>query len=444
MIDSSATIPSRKAMRDFLAIWAGQVISLFGSSLTSFSLGVWVYQRTGMATKFALMGFFSSFPAILFSPVAGALVDRWDRRWAMILSDFGSALTVLFLAALLFMGHLQLSSIYAALVVSSLFTAFQWPAYSAITALLVPKDQLGRASGIEQSGQAASQLLAPAAAGFLLAAIRIEGVMLIDIATYAASLLILLWVRVPRLSAPLGEKPEESRLFAQIRVGWRFVVERPGLLALLFYLAMINLLAGFNLALATPLVLSMASPAALGIVLSVASAGLLAGGFVMSVHGGPRRRMHGVLGFGLLYGVGFLLVGLGRSIAAIAAASFLLMLSVPLINGCSQAIWQSKVPPRLQGRVFAVRRMIAQATLPVAFLIAGPLADWVFQPLLRRGTLAGPLSRIVGAGNGRGIGLLYVLLGVLALGAGLLAWRSARVRSLEDDLDDWQDAGAPS
>src|SRR5436305_5942518 len=125
MIDSSATIPSRKAMRDFLTIWAGQVISLFGSSLTSFSLGVWVYQRTGMATKFALMGFFSSFPAILFSPVAGALVDRWDRRWAMILSDFGSALTVLFLAALLFMGHLQLSSIYAALVVSSLFTAFQ-------------------------------------------------------------------------------------------------------------------------------------------------------------------------------------------------------------------------------------------------------------------------------------------------------------------------------
>src|SRR5215217_4446783 len=109
MLDSTAATAratGHKAMLTFLAIWAGQMISLFGSSLTSFALGVWVYQRTGMATKFALMGFFSSLPAILFSPIAGALVDRWDRRWAMILSDCGAALTTLFLATLLFTGRL--------------------------------------------------------------------------------------------------------------------------------------------------------------------------------------------------------------------------------------------------------------------------------------------------------------------------------------------------
>ncbi|HEY0512816.1 MAG TPA: MFS transporter [Thermoanaerobaculia bacterium] len=422
-------------MLTFLVVWGGQLVSLFGSSLTSFALGVWVYQRTGMATKFALMGFFSTLPAILFSPVAGALVDRWDRKWALILSEAGPAMMTLALVALLVLNHLALGYIYAAMVVSSLFTAFQWPAYSATTPLLIPKEQLGRANGLEQSGQAASQLLAPAAAGFLLAAIHIQGVMLLDVATYLVALLTLIYVRLPRPNEPAGG---EIRLSGQVRAGWRFVADRPGLMALLLYLAMINMLAGFNLALATPLVLSIGSPAALGIVLSVSSAGLLAGGFVMSVQGGPRRRMAGVLGFGLLYGLSFVLVGLGASLPAIAAASFLLMFSVPLINGCSQAVWQSKVPPALQGRVFAVRRMIAQATLPLAFLIAGPLADWVFRPLLTEsGALAGTLGRLLGTGDGRGIGLLYILLGILALGGGAVAWRSGRFRRLEEELPDW-------
>lgn len=427
-------------MLTFLVIWAGQVVSLFGTSLTSFALGVWVYEQTGMATKFALMGLFSSLPAILFSPVAGALVDRWDRRWAMILSDSGSALVTLVLAALLFSHRLELGYLYAALVVSSLFTSFQWPAWSATTALLVPKHQLGRASGLEQSGQAVSQILAPMAGGFLLVAIHIQGVMLIDVATYLAALLTLLWARVPRPAGsgePASEKP--PKLSEQVRAGWRFIADRPGLRALLLYLAMINLVAGFNMALATPLVLSIASPAALGIVLAVASAGLLLGGLVMSAHGGPRRRMAGVIGFGLVYSLGFLMTGLRASVPLIAAASFLAMFSVPLVNGCSQAVWQSKVPPALQGRVFALRRMIAQATLPLAFLIAGPLADWVFEPLLSEGgALAGSLGTLLGTGKGRGIGLLYVLLGLLALAADALAWRSRSLQRLEEELPDWQ------
>src|SRR6476469_9832087 len=117
---------ARGSMSTFLLLWSGQMVSLFGSSLTSFALGVWVYQRTGMATKFALMGFFSSLPALLFAPVAGALVDRWDRRWAMILSDGGAALATLSLTALLFADRLELGYIYIALVISSVFTAFQW------------------------------------------------------------------------------------------------------------------------------------------------------------------------------------------------------------------------------------------------------------------------------------------------------------------------------
>jgi DHA3 family macrolide efflux protein-like MFS transporter len=424
--------------RTFLVIWGGQVASFFGSGLTSFALGVWVYEQTGRATQFALMGFFSSLPAIVVSPLAGALVDRWNRRWAMILSDSGSAVVTLLLAGLLLAGRLELSHLYLGMAIASLFSAFQWPAWWATTTLLVPKDQLGRASGFDQFGQAASQFLAPAAAGLLIGAIGIGGVMLVDLGTYAVALATLLAVRVPR-PAPAGEAVagRTPSLFAQAKVGWRFIVDRPGLRYLLLYLAMINLLAGFNMALATPLVLSMGSPAELGVVLSVSSAGLLAGSFAMGAHGGPKRRMAGVLGFGLLYGLGFVLIGFATSLPAIAAASFLLMFCVPIINGCSQTIWQTKVPPGMQGRVFAVRRMIAQATLPLAFLLAGPLADSWFQPLMAEGSaLAASVGRILGAGESRGIGLLYLVLGALALATSASAFLSNRFQRLEDELPD--------
>lgn len=436
--------PVAPPLRTYLMIWAGQVVSTFGSSLTSFALGVWVYERTGLATQFALMGFFSSLPALLFAPLAGALVDRWDRRWTMILSDGGAALVTVVLIALSLGGGLQIEHLYVAMVVASLFISFQWPAYSAVTTLLVSRDQLGRINGLEQFGQAASQLLAPLAAASLLVAVGLPGVMTLDLVTFVLALATLLWVRVPRpprLSHPDGAGASEAALRDQVRMGWRFLAARPGLRGLLLYFAMINLLAGFNMALLTPLVLSNASPAGLGLVLSISSAGLLAGGLAMSLHGGPVNRMRAVLGFGLLYGLSFMLIGLNAAVPAIAAASFLLMFSVPLINGCSQVIWQNKVPPHLQGRVFAVRRMIAQATVPLAFLLAGPLADKIFRPLLLEGgTLAGSVGRVLGVGPGRGIGLLYILLGICSMGAGVAAYFSRRLRGLEDDLPSWVEA----
>jgi DHA3 family macrolide efflux protein-like MFS transporter len=428
-------------LRPYLVIWAGQVISTFGSSLTSFALGVWVFERTGLATQFALMGFFSSLPALLFAPFAGALVDRWDRRWAMILSDGGAALVTAVLIGLFLGGNLQFGHLYVAMAVSSLFGSFQWPAYSAMTTLLVPRDLLGRVNGLDQFGQAASQLLAPMLAAFLLMAVGLPGVMTLDLATFLLAVASLLWVRVPRppRAALLDDAMVSDPPFLdQVRMGWQFLAARPGLRDLLLYFAVINLLAGFNMALLTPLVLSVASPAGLGIVLSISSAGLVAGGLAMSLHGGPARRMRGVLGFGLLYGLSFLFIGLNATLPAIAASSFLLMFSVPLINGCSQVIWQTKVPPDLQGRVFAIRRMIAQATVPLAFLLAGPLADRIFRPLLLEGgALAGSLGRVLGVGAGRGIGLLYVLLGICALCIGAAAYLSRRLQGLEAELPDW-------
>lgn len=421
----------------FSTVWFGQVVSMLGSGLTGFALGVWVYQTTGSVTRFALISFFVALPGIVLSPIAGALVDRWDRRWAMILSDSGSGACTLILALLLGTGRLEIWHIYVLQAISSAFGAFQWPAFAATTTLLVPKHHLGRASGMSQLGLAASQILAPGMAGALVARIGVPGVILIDFTTFLVALVTLLFVRFPRPRATAEGSADRGAILAEARVGWRFIRQRPGLLALLLLFATTNFSLAILQVLVTPLVLGFASAEVLGVVLSVAGFGMLAGGLVMSLWGGPRRRINGIFLFLAVQGGILLLGGLRPSAVLVASAAFVFLFAAPVLDGCSQAIWQTKVPPDLQGRVFAVRRMVAWSTLPLAYLLAGPLADRVFEPLLAPdGPLAGTVGRVLGVGEGRGIGLLFMTLGTMVLAAVAAGFRYPRLRRLESELPD--------
>ncbi len=434
-----------QGMRVFTLIWFGQLISLIGSGLTSFALGVWVYQRTGSVTLFALIALFATLPRIVASPLAGVLVDRWDRRWAMILSDSAAALSTLAIALLLWAGRLEIWHIYLATAVSSTFSAFQWPAYSAATTLLVPKKHFGRASGMTQLGQAISQIISPALAGALMATIEISGVILIDFATFLFALLTLLVIRIPEPETTDAGEAGKGSLLSEIIYGWTYITARPGLRGLLTFFAISNFLLILASVLLTPLLLNFTSPATLGTVLSIAGSGTLVGGLALSVWGGPKRRIYGVLGFELLLGLFILLAGLQPSVPLVTVAALLALFCVPMILGCSQAIWQSKVAPDVQGRVFATRRMIAEATWPLAYLVAGPLSDRVFEPLLAiEGPLAGTVGQIIGLGPGRGIGLMFILVGVLAMLVTIGGYLYPRLRFVEDELPDVIADGPPA
>ncbi|HEY75568.1 MAG TPA: MFS transporter [Thermoflexia bacterium] len=434
---TSSRRATAQGFRTFLVIWAGQLVSLVGSGLTGFALGVWVYQRTGSVTQFALISLSTALPGILFSPIAGALVDRWDRRWAMILSDVGAGLCTLAMAVLLLLNRLQVWHIYIAMAVSSAFSAFQWPAYSATTTLLVPQKHLGRASGMVQLGQALAQIVSPTLAGVLMGIIRIQGVILIDFATFLFAVFTLAMVRIPRPPTTEEGKAGEGSLLREAAYGWTYIRARPGLLGLLFFFAAANFVVGIVGVLFTPLVLSFTTTAVLGLLLSVGGGGFLTGSLAMSIWGGPKRRVYGVLGFNLLLGTVLFAAGFPPRAWILGVAAFLAYFSLPMINGCSQAIWQGKVAPDVQGRVFAVRRMVAWASLPLAYLAAGPLADRVFEPLMAEGgLLAGSVGRVIGVGVGRGIGLLYILLGGLLLLTTAVAYLYPRLREVERELPD--------
>jgi MFS transporter, DHA3 family, macrolide efflux protein len=423
--------------RTFLIIWFGQLISLTGSGLTGFAIGVWVFLETGSTTLFALIQLVTTLPNILMGPISGALVDRWDRRKAMLFSDSGSALCTLIIFILLSTGQLELWHIYILLTISAAFATFQWPAYSAAMTLLVPKKQLGRANGLVQVAEGMAQILAPVTAGVLIGIILLQGVIMIDLATFVFAFVTLLIVRIPKPGGTTEGQAGKGSILKEAFYGWKYIRTRAGLFALLIFFASMNFFTSIGTVLFTPLVLSLSTPAMLGLLTSSAGLGFLAGSLLMSVWGGPQRKMWGIYFTQVIIAFSLFILGFTTNLFILGLGAFLAFCSMPILRSCSQVIWQRKTAPDIQGRVFSFRRVIAYSSIPLAYLAAGPLADIVFNPLLAEGgQLTGSIGKIIGVGPGRGIGLIYILLGLLILIVTAVAFSYAHLRNVEDELPD--------
>jgi MFS family permease len=355
----------------------------------------------------------------------------------MLFSVVGCAVSTLLIVVLLFSGRLEIWHIYVFVSIRAGFSSFMGPAFSAATAMLVPKAHFGRASGMMQASQATSQILSPLLAGALMVVMSIGHLVLIDFATYFFAIVALSIVRIPEPVRSAVATGAERSLLRDALYGWTYVRERAGLVGLLIYFAIINFIVGVATVLLALMVLSFTNAQALGMILSVGGIGFLGGSLVMSVWGGPKVQVRGVFAFGALLGFCVMLVGMQASVPLIAVALCGLYFSVPLINGCNQAIWQSKTAPDVQGRVFALRRMVAWIVTPLAYLIAGPLADKVFQPLLNpAGVLSGSVGRFTGVGPGRGIGLMFITAGALTMLVPICAYFYPRLRLVELELPD--------
>jgi MFS transporter, DHA3 family, macrolide efflux protein len=424
-------------MKTFIRIWSGQLVSTLGSGLTNFALGVWIYETTGSATLFAITLLVAILPYIALSPVAGVLVDRWDRRLIMIMADSGAAVSSLFIALMLFTGRLEVWHVYLSAFFNSAFSTFQWPAYSAATSLLVPKAHLGRAGGMTQIGDAISQMAAPALAGAIFVTGGLRAILLIDVASYFVALLTLLTVRFPQPEATEEGQAAKGSFWQEAGYGWRYIRARPGLLGLLTTFAVLNFLVSTTFALYTPLILGLTTPDRLGYLNGVAGLGMLVGTLLMSVWGGPKRRIFGIFAAEMVLGFTTLLFGLRLSIPLIAINNFWFMLAMPISNGCSQAIWQTKVKQDIQGRVFSIRRMIAFSIMPLAYALAGPLAEGLFEPWMAEGgRLAGLLGPVMGTGPGHGIALIFTLFGALYMLGVCAIVLHPRIRRVELEIPD--------
>ena len=276
-------------------------------------------------------------------------------------------------------------------------------------------------------------------AAIFLGIIGVAGILAIDMFTFFIAIGALLAVHVPQpVTTQEGQKSKGS-LWKESVYGFRYIRERPSLLALLLVFFCVNLVAPFAFTLLSPMLLARTGNdvVALGVVQSAIGIGGLVGGIVLSIWGGPRHKIHGILVGLILVTLGMLLIGVGRSPFIWAAIAFFMIFFVPIINGSSQAIWQTKVAPDVQGRVFAARGMIAQIGAPVAMLLAGPLADRVFEPAMMSGGNWVPLfGWLVGTGPGAGMSLMFVIAGTLGMLVGLGGYAIPVVRNVEDILPD--------
>ncbi len=427
-----------QGMRTFLIVWFGQLISIIGSELTSFGMGVLIYERTGSPTLFALNILVAYLPSVILSPFAGALVDRLDRRKLMILADSGAGLASLGIALLLWGDVLQVWHVYALTAISATFNTIQFPAFGAATSLLVPKEHLGRVGGMQQAGYSLSALVGPGLAGLLYVTIGPTGIFLIDFATFLFAVATLALVRFPQPERATGSDEGGKSFLQEVLFGWKYIVARPGLIGLLTLFAFLNFCASLTFPLLTPMLLERTTPDMVGYIGTGAGAGMLIGALVMSAWGGTERKALTILPCEMMAGVGLVVSGLTPAIPLIAAGQFLFLGMMPISNGASQAMWQRKVAPGLQGRVFAARRMVASSITPLAYLIAGPLSEKIFEPAMAVG---GPLANsaiaaLLGTGPGRGIGLMLVICGGLYVLANLVGLAYPRIRRLDLELPD--------
>jgi len=363
----------------FFSIWVGQQLSWIGSRAGGFALVWWLTRETGSAQVLATATLGIIVPVVILGPIAGTYVDRWNRRLTILISDTSIALVSLFLAYLFWTGQMEIWHVYLVIVARSIGGTFHGPAIAASTTMLVPEEHLTRIAGLNQSMTGAIQVFGPVLGALLISIMPLHGVMLFDVATAAFAVLPLLFLPIPQ---PKPETMEEGeRLFTSLLIAFRFVWQKRGI----FYIAA---LAGFMNFIINPVFVLLpllvtehfqAGPLELGWLQSASGVGLIAGGLLLSLWGGFKKKVVTMYVGGGLQGLALALLGVVPSnlfpVAVVAMGANGLLNA--LYNGATAPVIQTVVPPDMQGRVFTLLASICQGVYPISLAILGPVVGLI-------------------------------------------------------------------
>ncbi len=401
---------------------------------------LWAWDLTGTVTGLVLVGVISYLPGVILSPFAGTLIDRWNRKLVLALSDAGAAVSTVILLYLFTTGQAEIWHLYATGALSGAFGAFQYPAYAAVVTTMVPKKQYARANGMQTVVGSASGIAAPLLAGSLLAIIDIPVIMVIDLITFGFALFTLIIVFIPQPEISKEAQEGKGSIWAETLHGFRYILNRQSLTAIFLLFTLSNIGAAFTFPMMTPMILAKTgdNSVILGMTRSAGSIGFLAGGLLMSIWGGPKKRIHIVNMSFILGGVlGGFIFGPAWTLSLWLLGSFFMAVFNPIINSAYIAILQAKVEPGLQGRIFGIEFAITTISFPLGQLVAGWLADNVFEPAMQPGgSMVNTLGPLMGTGPGAGIGIVIVIGGILGVLIGLTGFLIKPIREIEALLPD--------
>jgi MFS family permease len=426
----------------FYVLVSTQALSMLGSRMTALAVAIRIFADTGQAAPLLLVAFFNELPAMVANSLVGVWIDRWDRRWVMILADAGQALGTVLLLFSLLSGHFQLWHLYAVALMQGVFAMAQAPAKDAVVTMLVPEAHRDRANAVQAMAFPLAGVIAPAVVGLLYVVIGLPGIVLIDLATFAVAVLAIYWMHIPR-PARSGEAHDAGEGFWQeFQGGFGYLRDRPALLALVVYFTLLNFLLNGPLELALPYLMTITRSETLTGALLAANSlgGLIGAGLLAAYPGRFRSRLWVILPAMGMVGVMFVVHGTTRAPWLLALSIFLLIAGLQ-VWALYTSLLQSKVPPDLQGRVFSIIGQLGYLAATASFLLTGPLVDRVLEPTVGTDGWR-PVAGVVGEQAGAGMGLVLVGAGLMILLLTLLLGLVPAVRRLELTHPDYSAAAA--
>ena len=410
-----------KNFYNFLLLWSGEFISAVGSGLSSFGLGVYVFEQTGQASAMALVTLLAFLPGLLLSVPAGVLADRYDRRLLMLLGDGLSAVGLIFILICVLRGGAQVWQICVGVTISSLFSALMDPAYKATVTDLLTPEQYTKASGLIGIAGSAKYLVSPILAGFLLTLSDISLLLVIDICTFFLTVFTTLAVRGMLLAGGAAtassKKNREKAFFRELKTGWRAVSQRSGVLLLVLLSSAITFFLGFLQTLCTPMVLAFSDSATLGTAETICALGMLVSSIIIGMVS-LRKGYVKILSLSLA-GAGFFMAvfGLKESIPLMCASGFFFFAMLPFANTALDYLLRTNIDNTCQGRAWGLIGVLSQVGYVAAYALAGVLAD--------------ATARIMGVSVGRGAAKLITASGILLAATAFLLYHIKAIRSLE-------------
>ncbi len=436
--------PQLTGTRGFLLLWFGQFVSLIGSSLTRFGVVYWAWEETGRPLILGTLLLMALLPSLFFGLLGGALVDRWNRKWVMALSDCASGIVTFVLVGLYVTGNLRLEHVYVATLLLSLFEGFQMPAFTTIVTLMLPKEEYARFNGLRNTSQQAARIIAPFIAAAVLAKFGLLTIFTLDAITFFFAVGVLPFIAIP--DVPGKEQTFQKRFRDELLFGIKYIWESAPLRAMTLVLAGANFFnaMGFSILNAYYLARSGGSEFAYAAGMSVYALGYVLGGMLMLRWGGPKRNriLWAYVPLIVAFLFGNTTVGLGRSLPMWLVSTFIAAFWLPIGYAVRRALLQRKVPPALQGRVFGAEFLFVQAPVAAAYVIGPLLAEKVFQPFVEQGAgpVADTLRVLVGTDSAAGIALLFVVTGLSAATVVAIGLMVPALRHFEALLPDFDEA----
>ncbi|MBA4538401.1 MFS transporter [Bacillus aquiflavi] len=416
--------------KKFLILWFGELISNIGSGLTAFGLGVYVWQMTHSAVDVAMVEMAALLPMILLAPAAGVLADRFDRRLLMMLGDIVSGFGLIVMLVLMLTGDIQVWQICLCVGFSSVFSALLDPAYKATITDLLTEEEYAQASGMVGIASSSKFLISPIIGGLILAVSSMEVILIIDILTFVVTVIAILSVR--KSLAVKAQVKKELDFFKDLKEGWLIIVESKGVMLLIVLVSVLMFYMGIIQVLSKPMILSFTNEKTTGILQTIVACGMMVSSILIGKGILKRNFVNVMVGSFIVSGITMAGFGATTSIPVIIISGFLFFASLPFATTCIDVLIRKSIDNDKQGRAWGLISLISQLGFVVAYVIAGVLADYVFNPaLVEGGVLADTVGKIIGTGETRGIGLLIILAGLGLIITALFVSKSKGIREME-------------